>query len=960
MKLTIEQIDLVNEQPMVVQLPHGDRFTWTNNVGFDKEELNLLCCTVPNPEDLIPFGYPVNPQINKLTALILLQCCYPNLTVIQGVPLIVDELPLPDDDNEQGFVDWYPYDYKQARTMAPQDQQDVFDDNVDLSYGGEPIELADGKTIMLADWKEEEHPRDAHGRFIAGMGGGTSQTNVRQENRLSQALQGLADNYAYGRQNSEASRRHRILTEQIAEHVVAGGVHGVMARAWKIFENDGDKREELVKAISKNVADYSGTIGAGGDLNLTSDQKRGILQQSLRDIGINEMPRVMLDQTEAKETIKLMLQDVLNVNPDTLSPEQVTRTLQWSRAISGSQDYFITTTQLQQAYNARNNQLAFIGTHNVRADIENEVKRQMGGFYNDLSQGQKQDIKARIDYAIAKSIADGEENKNDANYNLAENLIDTKTGNGELVRSDLSQSKIVSNIMRGENLRVFADPLTGKPVARPEPARAPVEFANRNEMIAGGGRVHEQRGATRGRQNDIVEMNGDLFSIAKDATSGQITLTPLRNTSEIAPYLLDKMLGVTARSTGKIEASVALQNMMERTGQDFLTLHNERKAKARQREANKRKKGKGFRDELSEKVFGNRSNISVVDVQGNSLPANSPELTQFWGREMTAADLADIIGAPDGCRIAVNISGNSCTLSAVTRDLLGTGATVNQNRRFTRESDGSLTCYNSYFRISHPLGELADKKRLHERTLIRHNAGVSTLTGHQKRQIEDKVEQIKRQIDTSVAQGTKNLPSGVGIRIFAKQIESMIRAGVTQLTVSAAGDYGSYDYNGYTTWAKFGYNKTLYGGDKPQGFTSTNLNDLMSEVATTGPWAGKTGAYAWEMTGSGFSGMFDLSEGSKARKVLSEYIKRTNNRASEDLKLDIELSELMRRVRIALAEEEVATQADGTDKNDGFPMSDEDMALLDEIWKDIAAGKVEDDLDNQLAAMGMQDDIYAE
>lgn len=950
MKLTIEQIDLINEQPMVVRMPHGDEYAWTMGDGWSDEQLNQVCCDVKNSVNLIPHGYPDLPQLSKLTALILLQCCYPNIEVVKGVPLMVDELPLQKDDG----VNWYPYNYKAVQTISNSgdDESDLTGD-VNLSYG-EPIELADGSTIMLAEWREEEHPRDAHGRFVAGIG--ESHTN---ENRLSRALSSAGQRQGvpgYG-QNAptRAQRFYEAFASQMAVKIADAGTQGLGARVWN--NSDATTRRKLLEAIGNQIRDYMEVHAQNVETDYASMRNMldaapydDFLRNAVNDIGLIPTPRDSASIAEA-------LDRHLGITSRVTGPQE--------RNIKGWLDtgsQFVSKLQMKRAYDSRDVTPIVASKEWVVESITNEVKNRLPN-YDAMTAGQKEDLSARVTFAVNGSLVASEANAENPDFPIAMNVNKSKVG-GEVLTSEPAMDNLIAMVTTSPTMqRIFADPLTNMPIYRAEPAFTALNYRNRAEMIDAGATVHEQRGATRGRLQDIVEYNDDLYSITKNNETGEVRITPLQDTSAIAPYLLDKMLGVTKRSNGQTLASKALQNMLERTGGDFKAMHEERKAKEAERQQKRRnRRNGGWSDDLSQKMFGDRSKVKIVDSGGNEIdPSLNPTITAFWGRSMSAADVADMVGAPDGAKITIDASQTSCQINANTSDLMGTGAVVTQSRLFTKNSTtGDITCYNSYFRIRHPLVGLSDKKRKFERMIIRSDAGIEPISPSRKERYQNEIADLQDMIDDKIAQGTKKLPSGVGIRIFARQVESMIRAGVTQLSVSAAGDYNSDDWNGYTTWAKFGYN-TRIGSGRISGFNSTDLNSLMSEVASSGPWQGKTGSYVWEMTGSQFSGSFDLSQGSTSRKVLSEYIKRTNSRAQEDLKLDIELSDLLRAVRFYLREDAMPTQAElEQDKNDGFPMSDEDNALLDEIWKDIAAGKVEDDLDNQLAALGMQDDIYFE
>lgn len=112
--------------------------------------------------------------------------------------------------------------------------------------------------------------------------------------------------------------------------------------------------------------------------------------------------------------------------------------------------------------------------------------------------------------------------------------------------------------------------------------------------------------------------------------------------------------------------------------------------------------------------------------------------------------------------------------------------------------------------------------------------------------------------------------TGIGAKIFARQVKKASKLGYTRIVTDAAGRKGS-NYNGYYTWARFGYNSRLgthkYSLPAPYN-TAKTIQGVMRM---------KGGREAWKEHGGMFYGTFDLRKGSKSRKILSAYLKEQKN-----------------------------------------------------------------------------------
>ncbi len=119
----------------------------------------------------------------------------------------------------------------------------------------------------------------------------------------------------------------------------------------------------------------------------------------------------------------------------------------------------------------------------------------------------------------------------------------------------------------------------------------------------------------------------------------------------------------------------------------------------------------------------------------------------------------------------------------------------------------------------------------------------------------------------------KEKGKGLGTEILANIVKGTVDKGFTHISLTAAGDYDSHSrgFNGYYTWARFGFDGTVVG---PKDIANTAYREVpygrtkVSELMRT-----KEGRKFWLENGSDFDGVFDLKEGSLSRRVLSAYLK---------------------------------------------------------------------------------------
>lgn len=118
--------------------------------------------------------------------------------------------------------------------------------------------------------------------------------------------------------------------------------------------------------------------------------------------------------------------------------------------------------------------------------------------------------------------------------------------------------------------------------------------------------------------------------------------------------------------------------------------------------------------------------------------------------------------------------------------------------------------------------------------------------------------------------GETNPLKGLGLDLFAGQVEGLQQAGVEEIRTFAAGSKNSEEYNGYYTWARMGY-----GGQIPEGYFDRlpkNFQDAMGdsrEIRDLFDMPG--GKEAWQEYGGSMNMTFDLSEGSRNVKALKAY-----------------------------------------------------------------------------------------
>lgn len=137
---------------------------------------------------------------------------------------------------------------------------------------------------------------------------------------------------------------------------------------------------------------------------------------------------------------------------------------------------------------------------------------------------------------------------------------------------------------------------------------------------------------------------------------------------------------------------------------------------------------------------------------------------------------------------------------------------------------------------------------------------------HMQRQINLK----DKTIDNNYFTIDKNSKySGKSLEIFTSQVKEAKKQGFQKINVNAAGEPNDKEYNGYYTWAAYGY-KPNYSNLLIQSIKIRTGRDY-------GTWEtmmkSKQGRADWKANGQSWDGSFDLNKGSNSIKQLAAYTK---------------------------------------------------------------------------------------
>ena len=123
--------------------------------------------------------------------------------------------------------------------------------------------------------------------------------------------------------------------------------------------------------------------------------------------------------------------------------------------------------------------------------------------------------------------------------------------------------------------------------------------------------------------------------------------------------------------------------------------------------------------------------------------------------------------------------------------------------------------------------------------------------------------------------GQNSLYAGKSLEIFTNQVKNASKAGFNRIEVSAAGRPNDAVYNGYYTWAAYGYKPTWSGIlvseiNSKSGRNYANWETMMKS---------KQGRADWKANGRNWNGSFDLTKGSNSFKQLGYYTKDKKNKS---------------------------------------------------------------------------------
>jgi hypothetical protein len=110
---------------------------------------------------------------------------------------------------------------------------------------------------------------------------------------------------------------------------------------------------------------------------------------------------------------------------------------------------------------------------------------------------------------------------------------------------------------------------------------------------------------------------------------------------------------------------------------------------------------------------------------------------------------------------------------------------------------------------------------------------------------------------------TMQTGGGLGLKLFTRQVENATALGFKAISTEAARGTG---YNGYYTWARFGYNAKLNAETRSVLPPELKGARSMHELFRT-----QTGRDWWQSMGDTTSMRFNLSPNSAARRRLKDY-----------------------------------------------------------------------------------------
>jgi hypothetical protein len=103
-----------------------------------------------------------------------------------------------------------------------------------------------------------------------------------------------------------------------------------------------------------------------------------------------------------------------------------------------------------------------------------------------------------------------------------------------------------------------------------------------------------------------------------------------------------------------------------------------------------------------------------------------------------------------------------------------------------------------------------------------------------------------------------------------RQVQALSKLGVDRIETNAAGSKHDTSYNGYYTWARFGYNAHFDASE--YGFSRGEMPASVRNARTLhGVMRTQEGRDWWRENGGGFGGVFNLHPGSTSMRVWNKY-----------------------------------------------------------------------------------------
>lgn len=221
--------------------------------------------------------------------------------------------------------------------------------------------------------------------------------------------------------------------------------------------------------------------------------------------------------------------------------------------------------------------------------------------------------------------------------------------------------------------------------------------------------------------------------------------------------------------------------------------------------------------------------VAINDKEANvELPKLFPQHAD--DPEATREALASIVGAPDDAEVIVTYAGKYKKLYTDDLPINATGVRVTIK-------------HPKLDRVSRFIGVDADGKRF----------------------IKNEILEVKKE----------HQKGGLGLAIFAKQVDNAAEEGFGYISTHAAGAKGE-KFNGYYTWPLFGYNESVKSIAKHNPKIAKKiLAEFPDARSVRDLMATEEGAKWWSENGGDlYDAKFDLTEGSWSRFILDKYAER--------------------------------------------------------------------------------------